>query len=87
MTLNRAARRRLRSGLRPTIARRSGRDFVVLRGGPMDGYGVRPDAPALRSDWSATWPPFLASTWRPGHYSEPAMSGDALAATWVSDGV
>jgi hypothetical protein len=31
-------------------------DVVILKGGPMDGWIVAPDAPALRPDWAETWP-------------------------------
>src|SRR5574342_416711 len=41
---------------------------VRLVGGPMDGWFVKSDAPALREDWHTTWPWRLKLRWKPGHY-------------------
>lgn len=46
MTFNRTARREMAKRFRA-----QGRDVVVLRGGPMDGWVVPSTAPALRADW------------------------------------
>jgi len=46
MILNRAQRRAMARGFKA-----QGRDVVVLRGGPMDGWIVTSTAPALRPDW------------------------------------
>lgn len=43
-------------------------DSVELIGGPMSGWVVKPDAPALRDDWWTTWPPSVAAAWAPGRY-------------------
>lgn len=53
-------------------------DSVTLAGGPMDGWVVKPGAPALRDDWWRTWPPSIASTWSPGRY---VLEG--TRATWT----
>lgn len=56
---------------------------VRLRGGPMDGYVVYDDAPALRDDWYTTWPPSVADMHRPGHYVLlDEMEQDARVAVW-----
>lgn len=41
---------------------------VTLRGGPMHGWIVKRDAPALRPDWWTTWPPSVAKENQPGYY-------------------
>lgn len=53
--VNRAQRRDLKRQVKKMagkVARRTpGKDFVTLKGGPMDGWIVKPDAPALEPDW------------------------------------
>lgn len=46
MTMNRAQRRDLKRRMK-----RRGHQVVTLRGGPMDGWVVKHDAPALEPDW------------------------------------
>lgn len=41
---------------------------VTLSGGPMNGWVVKPDAPALQRDWCLTWPPTIAEKNKPGFY-------------------
>jgi hypothetical protein len=41
---------------------------VRLAGGPMDGFLVFDDAPALAADWYRTWPRDVSSEFRPGRY-------------------
>jgi len=56
---------------------------VRLRGGPMDGYLVHDDAPALRDDWHTTWPTSVAEKRQPGHYVLlNEMEKDARVAEW-----
>lgn len=45
-TMNRAQRRAMKANMK-----RRGLAFVTLRGGPMGGWIVKPDAPALRPEW------------------------------------
>lgn len=52
--MNRAQRRELERRIRRSADPRraaSAPATVTLRGGPMDGWAVKPDAPALRPDW------------------------------------
>lgn len=50
-TMNREERRRLQRATKAKI-RKDGKDRgVMLRGGPMDGWFVKIDAPALRPEW------------------------------------
>lgn len=51
-----------------------------LEGGPMNGWVVKPDAPALRADWHRTWPLGVARQWQPGRYVR-----DGQRAQWTSD--
>ena len=69
------------------------RRTVELHGGPMDGWLVTPDAPALKPDWYRTLPlpprqtfwgwlrrkPAEQVTARPGRY---VVDGDG-SATWM----
>lgn len=58
--MNRHQRRAVAASLRSassTVPRGSGMHGVILAGGPMDGWVVAPDAPALRPDWHTTLPP------------------------------
>jgi hypothetical protein len=57
--------------------RQSGVEGVRLRGGPMDGWLVSQNAPALQPDWYKTWPPTVAARHRSGQY-EVSDSG-----TWA----
>jgi len=70
MTMNRAARRALKRDLKQQANRLAHPvpDSVTLRGGPMDGWVVTPDAPALQADWYTTWPPKISAAWQPGRY-------------------
>jgi hypothetical protein len=52
-------------------------DSVQLVDGPMEGWVVTPDAPALAPDWFRTWPPFLLAQYVPGRYVR-----DGQKATW-----
>lgn len=56
---------------------------VRLIGGPMDGFLVFRDAPALSGDWHRTWPPNITSAFRPGRYVIAGeMEQDTLLARW-----
>lgn len=56
---------------------------VRLVGGPMDGFLVFRDAPALSGDWHRTWPPSITSAFRPGRYVIAGeMEKDTLLARW-----
>lgn len=52
---------------------------VLLRGGPMDGWVVKANAPVLQPDWV----PF--SQVREGQYSSPVEEDGLLVAEWVPD--
>lgn len=43
-------------------------ESVTLAGGPMDGWIVKPDAPALQPDWCLSWPASVAAKNAPGLY-------------------
>lgn len=82
MTLNRAARRRLKETLKAHVGTLAHPvpASVALHGGPMDGWIVKPDAPALRPDWYTTWPPSVEATHKPGRYELREGGQDAK---WV----
>lgn len=48
--MNRAQRRALKASMR-----RRGHETLTLRGGPMDGWIVKRNAPALQPTWRGTW--------------------------------
>lgn len=55
-------------------------EAVKLSGGPMDGWIVKPDAPALREGWYATLPQPHKDRFKPGRYY---LSGtDKRLAIW-----
>jgi hypothetical protein len=58
---------------------------IVLEGGPMDGWVVKADAPALAPDWYTTWPPSIAARNEPGRYLEPRPVGGLIRATWSAN--
>lgn len=71
--MNRADRRALKRRVQRAVKKGDGvkhpvPDSVVLRGGPMDGWIVKPNAPALRADWHETWPEAVAAANTPGRY-------------------
>lgn len=83
MTLNRHARRSLARTLERDPAAARGRPAsVALAGGPMDGWVVKPDAPALRPNWHTTWPPTVAARFSPGVYPEPVLVAGVLTSRW-----
>jgi hypothetical protein len=56
---------------------------VRLVGGPMDGFLVYRNAPALSADWYRTWPQSIASEYHPGQYvATGEMEQDELLARW-----
>lgn len=56
---------------------------VRLIGGPMDGFLVYQDAPALSGDWYRTWPESTASAFHPGRYViSGEMALDTPIARW-----
>jgi hypothetical protein len=56
---------------------------VRLIGGPMGGFLVLRDAPALSVDWHRTWPESIASAFCPGRYViAEKMDQDTLLARW-----
>jgi hypothetical protein len=71
--VNRHQRRALERQLKPRTLAHPVPASVALEGGPMDGYVVKPDAPALRPDWFRTWPPTVAARFAPGAYA-PAVA-------------
>lgn len=92
--MNRHQRRAAAAQLRnaaPIVPRGTGMHGVVLAGGPMDGWVVKPDAPALQPDWYKTLPPrpqaFLSrisgrlAAEAPGRYVLEAASSPPRA-TW-----
>jgi hypothetical protein len=42
----------------------------------MDGWVVRPAAPALGPEWWRTWPPTTARQWKPGRYVRDGHSAE-----------
>ena len=54
---------------------------VALTGGPMHGWVVKPDAPALRPGWHATWPPTVTA--EPGRY---VLDEAGRSASWHVNG-
>jgi len=54
---------------------------VTLSGGPMDGWTVTRDAPALDAEWWRTWTDTIAATNRPGRY----VRLDVGRARWRED--
>lgn len=46
----------------------SGKPAVRLHGGPLDGWLVKENAPALEPTWYKTWPPQRTASEKPGHY-------------------
>jgi len=74
--MNRAQRRQLKATVQRMVKGGSALkhpvpDSVILHGGPMDGWVVKPGSPALHPDWHETWDvnvaPSLAG-WQPGRY-------------------
>jgi hypothetical protein len=58
--MSRAQRRHLKDTVKRMVRTGGGLkhpvpDSVVLHGGPMDGWIVKPDAPALEADWRARY--------------------------------
>lgn len=86
--MNRAQRRQLKATVQRMVKggglQHPVPDSVVLHGGPMDGWVVKPEADALRPDWYTTWnvnvAPSLAG-WEPGRYM---LFDDGKVAEWVS---
>lgn len=64
----RSVEKRLQGQLRTHSLKHPVPDSVTLLGGPMDGWVVKPDAPALLPDWYRTWPPDIAAANEPGRY-------------------
>jgi hypothetical protein len=59
-------------------------DVIRLIDGPMDGYLVRPGAPALRKGWYKTWPSSVAVRFSPGRYEAAKPDEDGTRqARWV----
>jgi hypothetical protein len=91
--LNRAQRRHLKTTVKHMVKTGSGLkypvpDSVVLQGGPMDGWIVRPDAPALEPDWRAR---YIEEQARRAYreWEEDAVVWEDLdaaqRASWISD--
>lgn len=85
--MNRAQRRHLKATVKRMVTGGPGLKHpvpgsVVLHGGPMDGWIVKPTADALRPDWYTTWnvnvAPSLAG-WQPGRYLRSSNG----TATWL----
>jgi len=88
--MNRAQRRQLKATVQRMVKGGSALkhpvpDSVVLRGGPMDGWIVKPDAAALHADWHETWDvnvaPSLAG-WQPGRY---VLGASGKTAWWLPE--
>lgn len=70
---------------------------VLLRGGPMDDWVVKPDAPCLRPDWYLTIPRPTRRTvvdvilrrpvrlTSPGRAARYVLDPDGRTARWVED--
>lgn len=87
--MNRTDRRRLKraankalKGIRTRNLAHPVPDSVQLVGGPMDGWSVKPGAPALQADWCLNWPPSIAARHRPGMYVEDPTSTRPRQARW-----
>lgn len=78
--MNRKLRRAVRAGVGTLV--HPVPDAVLLAGGPMDGWVVKPGAPALREDWWESWPAGIAATWTPGRYVLEPMAKPGRA-TWT----
>jgi hypothetical protein len=61
--------------------RESGEQGVRLRGGPMDDWLVKQDAPCFAADWYKTWPQSVADETEPGRY---ARDETGTQAEWVA---
>jgi hypothetical protein len=74
-------RRQVRVETEKAVRADEGTEGVRLIEGPMDGFLVREDAPALRSDWHESWPEQVASRNRPGRYvlTDSDGSGERMA--------
>lgn len=81
----RALERRLKTDAKAGALRHPTPDSVVLAGGPMDGWVVKPGAPALRPDWYRTWPPTVAARHAPGRYAPPVRDGLTQRSTWQAN--
>jgi len=87
--MNRAQRRQLKATVKHMMKggdlKHPVPDSVVLRGGPMDGWIVKPEADALRPDWYTTWnvniAPSLAG-WQPGRY---ILAASGKTAAWLPE--
>jgi hypothetical protein len=78
--MNRAQRRALKKQLQGQVGslRHPVPGSVVLRGGPMDGWIVKPGAPALEPDWRAKYLEAIAAgSYEAAH--RPRLWGDATA--------
>lgn len=60
-----------------TPMRRGG--AVQLKGGPMNGWIVKADAPALQPEWYDSSPKWMRNKWAPGRY---VRKGRETFATW-----
>lgn len=81
--MNRKMRRELeRLSRRQVVATSAGNSGVMLHGGPMDGYYVTADAPALHPDWYTTWPESVAAKNRPGRYVKVGKREGIDSAEW-----
>lgn len=76
--------RRQRRALKATVVTHPTPDSIVLRGGPMDGWVVKPDAPALQRDWWHTWPLSIRARFAPGRYAPPVAAGGSRTSAWVT---
>jgi hypothetical protein len=86
--MNRADRRRLQRTAAKALATSMANgqplqhplpESVTLSGGPMNGWVVKPGAPALRPDWCLTWPKSVAAKHDPGQY----VADGPRRAKWV----
>lgn len=86
--MNRHQRRTLKTAVRRQVGTLAHPvpESVTLAGGPMDGWVVKPDAPALRPDWFSTMPPHLARRHVPGRYADPRLVGSVRVSAWVTHG-
>lgn len=81
--MNRQQRRALARQVERNTLRHPVPASVSLRGGPMDGWVVKPGAPALRPDWYRTWPSRIAAAFAPGRYAALAAGADGVTrAVW-----
>jgi hypothetical protein len=87
--VNRQQRRALERQLSKGQLKHPVPDAVVLHGGPMDGWVVKPDAPVLSPDWAAAFRP-MAERFTPASVRQArgqyVLAADKRSAGWADAG-